>query len=541
MVKSYVMRRTISSSSVVTSCVVGFTLLCGSGSLIYPFGRDQGSYAYAGWVALEGGVPYRDVFALKPPMTIFVHSLAIGAFGVDTWAIRLLDVAWTAFTSLLIVKIAMLLWNRREVALGAGLTYPFLYYQLDYWNTAQTDGWMVLPMAAAVSGAVLGARVVEADERRALMWWGLSGALAGIAVLFKYTAVGIAAPMLVALGWAAHAHGRRTWLGVLAMALGGCSVLGLCWFWLVWTGAWGPFVDSQLGLVAPYVADRANADTAIDTVRQLVRLDRHRADVIPLFWAGPVALVAAWIASLRSGRPRPSSGTVLVVVWWFAAIGSTAAQGKFFDYHYLPLTAPAALLVGLGLADPLARAVSGLPSALRPVAPIVLLTVLIAFTPLGGRLRDVVRVAVTSQTMEDYIRSRREYAFPTYNVEEIRQVAERLRSTTTPDQRVFVWSFEPTINVRAKRHTVSRFLYNYPFRITDRYETELMEALRSRPPDAFVVRSGDRFPGYGDSYVDSSILLNQMERLAAFLRRRYELSERVGRYSIWRLSATPSS
>ena len=58
--------------------IVGFAALCGSVSLIYPFGRDQGSYGYAGWVLLDGGVPYRDVFVFKPPMTVVVHATGDG-------------------------------------------------------------------------------------------------------------------------------------------------------------------------------------------------------------------------------------------------------------------------------------------------------------------------------------------------------------------------------------------------------------------------------------------------------------------------------
>ncbi|MGB5703509.1 MAG: glycosyltransferase family 39 protein, partial [Polyangiales bacterium] len=181
--------------------IVGFSLICGSVSLIYPFGRDQGAYAYAGWVMLEGGAPYRDVFVFKPPMTAVVHALSIGLFGVNTWAIRALDLGWTAATALVVAAIALELWQRRDVALAAGLVCPLLYYQIDYWTLAQTDGWMTLPCAAAIWAVLRGGRALSQSTRRAVAWWTIAGTLAGVAVLFKYTAATIGLPMLAALGW----------------------------------------------------------------------------------------------------------------------------------------------------------------------------------------------------------------------------------------------------------------------------------------------------------------------------------------------------
>jgi 4-amino-4-deoxy-L-arabinose transferase-like glycosyltransferase len=226
-------------------CIVGFAALCGSVSLIYPFGRDQGSYGYAGWVLLDGGVPYRDVFVFKPPMTVVVHGLAMGLFGVNTWAIRVLDVGWSALSALVVAAIALELWNRRDAALAAGLTYPFLYYQVGYWHIAQSDGWMVLPCAAAIWAVLRGGRALEHSTRRAVAWWTAAGVLAGIAVLFKYTAAMIGLPMLSALAYVATVRGLRAWLGLPVIALGGLLSLGVCWIWLVSSGAWPAFVDSS--------------------------------------------------------------------------------------------------------------------------------------------------------------------------------------------------------------------------------------------------------------------------------------------------------
>jgi hypothetical protein len=475
---------------------------------------------------LDGGVPYRDVFVFKPPMTVVVHGLAMGLFGVNTWAIRVLDVGWSALSALVVAAIALELWNRRDAALAAGLTYPFLYYQVGYWHIAQSDGWMVLPCAAAIWAVLRGGRALEHSTRRAVAWWTAAGVLAGIAVLFKYTAAMIGLPMLSALAYVATVRGLRAWLGLPVIALGGLLSLGVCWIWLVSSGAWPAFVDSQLGLLPSYVGRRSSWEAVA------------RAFLVPSFWAGLAAFVPALLA-LRKGDRATWLGLGVPLTWWLVALGNVVIQGKYFEYHYLPLIAPSSLLVGLALPVLLGVPLSWLRRReLQGFALIVLVVTLIAVTPLGDRVRDLARVTTGAQPMEQYIRSRREYRDPTYNVEEIRRVSKLLQETTTPEQRVFLWGYDPTINVRSHRRTVSRFLYNYPLRVNwgnPEYESELMHALRAKPPDVFVVSSEDRFPGITGTYQDSAALLRAFHELDTFVKERYERAEKVGRYALWRL------
>lgn len=517
--------------------IIGFTVLCGSVSLIYPFGRDQGNYAYAAWVWLDGGALYRDVFVFKPPMTVAVHSLAMSLFGVNTWAIRVLDVGWTAVTALVVAAIALEVWKRRDSAVAAGLICPFLYYQIDYWTTAQTDGWMTLPSALAVWAVLRGGRVVPVSVRNAFAWWMAAGALAGVAVLFKYTAALIGLPMIVALAWVASSRGRRSWLGLPAMLVGGLATLTSCWLWLVGTGAWSAFVQSQFELIPDYVGRKPAGQTPSELLTRLFTLKRTKTDLVPLFWAGPVGLAPAMLSS----RPRTRTDWLafaIPITWWLVAAGNVVVQGKFFDYHYLPLLAPSSMMAGVGIAALLRRPLASNPRReARVFLTVALMAAAIAMTPIGGRFRELARI-VGGQTIEEYVASRREYAFPAYNVRDIRRVSKLLRNTTTPEQRVFLWGYEPTINVRAQRHTVSRFLYNFPLRMgrdSSGYEEELMTALVTRPPDVIVVTKGDRFPGLTGTYKDSTALLVEFDELDAFVKERYEPAETVGRYSLWRL------
>ncbi len=516
--------------------IIGFSVICGSVSLIYPFGRDQGSYGYAAWVLLDGGMPYLDVYAYKPPMNVLLHALAMGVFGVNTWAIRAMDIAWTAATGLVVASIALGLWKRRDAALAAGLAVPFFYYQIDYWTTAQTDGWMTLPSAIAVWAVLRGGRALDHDRRRAIGFWIGAGASAGVAVLFKYTAGLIGLPMLLALAWVGASTGRRVWMGVPAMFGGGLLTLGACWAWLSIGGAWDAFMETQLGL-ASYIGHRADLSNVPRTLTWLFTLERTKTDLVPLVWTPFVALVPALVAV----RPKSRAdwlGWALVLSWWLIAFANVLVQGKFYDYHYLPLLAPSALVTGLGLSALLRPALGRVPKRGARLAILVgLTTAAIAATPMGGRAVELARVAAGGQTMDDYIASRSEYALSLYDVAEIRGVAELLKQTTTPEQRVFVWGYAPTIYVRAERHTVSRFLYNFPLRTPWRnaeYQDELMASLRAEPPDVFIVASDDRYQGLTGSKKDSTELLRDFEELNDFVGALYALDARIGRYAVYR-------
>ena len=124
------------------------------------------------------------------------------------------------------------------------------------------------------------------------------------------------------------------------------------------------------------------------------------------------------------------------------------------------------------------------------------------------------------------------------DIDEQRQLVQVLRETTAVDDRVFVWGFDPAINVWAQRRTVSRFLYNYPFRVSwgnPAYEAELLAALRADPPEVFVVASKDRTTGVTGSRKDSAQLFAELEPLRAFVESHYARDRAVGRYTVYRL------
>ena len=178
------------------------TVVFGSVSLIYPFGRDQLYYAFLGDALLHGKIFYRDVPMMQMPLTGVIHALAMILFGRNMTAIRILDLFWTMGTSCFIFLFARKAFQRFWIALLAGYLYSFIYYTNDFWQTAQVDGFLNLPICAALYLVMQGIKGQESGggdsgirnpssgtpSLHPLLLLS-AGALIGLALFFKYTII----------------------------------------------------------------------------------------------------------------------------------------------------------------------------------------------------------------------------------------------------------------------------------------------------------------------------------------------------------------
>ena len=492
------------------------TVLLGWVTLLYPHGRDQGSYAYTGWRVLQGEVPYRDVFVFKPPSSVFMHVFANGLFGLDPSSIRIWDLGWVAATAVVIARFVHALGGSFQAGIWAGCLVPWLYFQVDYWNIAQTDGWMLLP--------AVGAMLLLLQDRP---WhWALGGALAGAAILFKYTALAFGLPLLCLLWLVPDRRAMR-----LGAFVGGCAALvGVTALWLVATGAWAAFYDSQFDLVPNYVAGRRKNRTLWSTLELFVNLPAHKLDVAPLL---AVALLGSIPAATRLARQGASVLLACVV----ATAVMVVAQGKFYDYHYLPLLLPAAIAGGV-LLDAVRTALERwLPHfAAVGVLWLGLIGGLFAL-PWLGYLREATSVLDGTRTRAELWNAVGRYRYKDYNVGQIERAATWIRENTTPDDPVFTWTYEPELNLRAERRQVSRFLYNYPFRVAwqvSDYDAELEQALTATPPALIVIGSKDARSGVTGTSMDSVATMKRNRVLGPLVQDHYCEVHQEGRYTMYR-------
>ena len=504
--------------TVVALCLV-------SGGLFFPFGRDQGNYAYPAWAWLDGQMPYRDVYVFKPPATVWVHALAQLLFGHSMVAVRILDLGWTVATALCITAIVRR-WTRSEVAPAlSGMLYAFLYANFDFWNTCQTDGWFNLPIA----GAILLATRVWTGESNDRVLVG-AGVLLGLAITFKYTAVTMALPIGAVL-LAAAVRDRQPWGLVRRSSLGLVGVVAMlgataAWLWL--NGAMPAFLDSQLGLVPQYVARTGKTTDVTGIFSMIYEKARSVVELQYVFIAAIAGLVVVAV------RVRGDRRLLLPVAWWVAGMASTIVQNKFFRYHFLSSLPGAAILGGLAIAEVIALVSRWSPRG-NLLFGAAMAIGLIVPSHFPRRWQVAVDIAVGKETLEGYW-DRRGFDINMMSVSDVMACAARIDALTSPEERVFIWGFDPVINYVAQRKTVSRFLYNYPFAVSwgnPTYEAELLSALQDDPPALFIVASKDATPHATGNPADSRQLFEAFAGLRTFVETRYGPPEAVHRYTIY--------
>lgn len=495
--------------------------------LLYPFGRDQGNYAYPAWAWLEGQMPYRDVYVFKPPGTVWIHALAQVLFGHSMVAVRILDIGWTVATALTIFAIVRR-WSGGNglAAPAAGLLYSFLYTNFDFWNTCQTDGWFNLPLALAI---LLTTRVWTRESKDGVLV--VAGALLGLAMMFKYTAAAMALPIagiLLAAAWPDRRFARL--FGQLALGVvGAAAVIGATGYWLWANGAIAGFLDSQAVLVPAYVAKTGKTSGFLDKPAllydRLTKLKELRFELLLLCLGLPLVAV----------RFRREPAMLFAVLWYVGGLASTVAQNKYFRYHFLSTLPGAAILGAFAVAAALqvARSFHRRAPAVLALAMAIALFASSNFPP---RFVVGARVLTGDMTLRQYWK-RKDFKLDKKPLVQVYDAADRVAALSEPGERVFLWGYDPVINFVAKRLTVSRFLYNYPFAVSwgdRRYEDELMGALRATPPEWFVLASDDANKTVTGNPADSKQLFDEFPALNQFVAERYAEVETVNRYTIYR-------
>ena len=69
-----------------------------------PLERDEGEYAYAGQLVLQGVPPYQLAYNMKFPGTYYAYSVLLALFGQSPWGIRVGLLVVNAATTLLLYR-----------------------------------------------------------------------------------------------------------------------------------------------------------------------------------------------------------------------------------------------------------------------------------------------------------------------------------------------------------------------------------------------------------------------------------------------------
>jgi len=408
--------------------------------LNFPLERDEGEYAYAGQLILQGIPPYELADNMKFPGTYLAYAVIMRIFGETPAGIHLGILVMTTATAL------MLFWLGKKILdETAGVVAATCYAVL-----AASPSMLGLAGHAthfcaffATAGLCL---MWRARQRENFFTLAAGGAMFGLAVLMKQHAVIIAAWAGLSFAYEKLFRAKSAFVqrlsAVVVYGFAMLTPLALCCFWFWRTGVFANFKFWTFDYAREYA-------TGVPL-----------AYAPQLFWHGFSAVVKSvfllWLVAAGG----------LFLVWlderwknlrgWFLGFGIASALAVcpdfYFRKHYFLIALPAlALLAG--------AAVSGWQNILGKKSK----ASSNSDWPLWGY---AVSVAATIFILAEvwFLTPMQTLARNLYGADPLPEsevVAKFIAENSAPDARIAILGSEPEIYFLAHRHSATGYIYTY--------------------------------------------------------------------------------
>ena len=405
-----------------------------------PLERDEGEYAYAGQLMLQGIPPYKIACNMKLPGTYAAYAAIMAAFGQTIAAIH---------TGLLLANagaiVLIYLLGRRLFSVGAGLAacaaYALLAVSPGVLGTqAHATHFVVL---AALAGLWLLLRFEDSGRSWTLF---ASGVLFGVAFLMKQHGI------LFGVFAAGYLVSVRRWRELPLFLTGAAAPFVITCLILWWAGVFGRFWFWTFTYASRYVAENSLRDGTAALAATFGPILRESGAL----WA--VAAAGLWLA-LRGKRFL----LPLLLLFSFAAVST----GLYFRAHYVVLMLPAvALLAGSCVRS---RISAGVFTGALMLSLFLERDVLFRMSPV-----DVSREMYGLEPFPEAV-----------------PVSAYIRNHSRPEDLIAVLGSEPEIYFYAHRHSATSFLYTEPLVEPQPFAIQMqndMIADLERNAPAFVVR-----------------------------------------------------
>ncbi len=463
-----------SSYSLLTTILIVLTLIIVFVRIRFlptPLERDEGEYAYAGQLMLQGVPPYSLAYNMKMPGIYAAYALILACFGQDQLAIHfgalIINLAVIILMYCLVKK-----YFDTTAAVAAAVFFAITSISNTVRATANAENF-VLPFA--IIGIFLLMKYIDSRKIFLLV---LSGLSLGTGFMMKQHGAAFilfgAIYILYNGLWTERTLSKRL-IGEMVLYsscavlpfLGTCLILWRCgvfekfWFW-------------TFDYARHYVTLTSWNDGFVNFRHALMPIVRSGV----LIWLAGLAGFLIIITKKQFGPHR------------FFVIGFTICSflalcpGLYFRPHYFVLFLPAlAILAGIGTAT--------LPDLLklkanRPVAA-ALLILLIWFQSFYSQ-----RKYLTESNPE--ILSRMVFGF--FPFPETFEIARYIKANSCADDKILVFGSEPQIYFYAQRRSAASFIYTYPLMenqpfALDMQKEMISQAEAAKPAFIVIVKTAD--------------------------------------------------
>lgn len=438
---------------VLAATVIGLIVTVRIRLLGIPLERDEGEYAYAGQLMLQGIPPYKLACNMKFPGTYAAYAAMMSIFGQTIMGVHLGLLLVNACTIALVFFLGRKLFNW-ETGIAAAASYAVLSVSPSVLGfAAHATHFVMLPV---LGGALF---LLSHPNRQSLGRLFAGGLLFGIGLLMKQPAsffVLFGAIYLVVQDVRAGFDLRKILLRTLVFGGGAIVPFGITCLTLWHAGVFPKFwfwtVDyaRQYGSLVP-----SSAATQIFVY--------NIKEVIGSSWALWALAGIGLIAGLWDERTRTSTGFLLGLLV-FSALA--LSPGFYFRQHYFIMVLPAvSLLVGVAI-NSLSNVLAGHLRFLRPGALLLLAAAL--SLPIFEQKKFFFEVSPMEASRMIYVESQ----FP-----ETVRVAEYVREHTSPNDTVAVLGSEPQIYFYSHRHSATGYIYTYGLMEPQKYALEMQREM----------------------------------------------------------------
>ena len=406
-----------------------------------PLERDEGEYAYAGQLMLQGVPPYKLAYNMKLPGTYAAYAVIMAVLGQTASGIHLGVAAVNLASVALVFFLGRRLLDSVTGAVAA-LGYALLTTSPALQGVSGHATHFVVLFA--LGGLLWLMRACEGNRARDFF---LSGLLFGLAFVMKQPGAAFGLFALVYVVWRNVADGKIDWPraakqgGWMAAGLG--LPFGLTCLWLWRAGVFNAFVFWTIGYAREYVSA-----LPWSLLREsLVFSGSYTLLPTLAFWLlGATGALAMW------WEPRLQGKRFFVTGWIVASVLATGT-GLYFRPHYFITFAPVlALMCGVAVSR-------GVQQLLRERS-VELFTALA--TQLAFLIALVVALVVNGEAW--FSQSPTEvskHMFGSTIFNESVAVADFLRVNAGKDARVAVIGSEPQIYFLSGRRSATGHIYMY--------------------------------------------------------------------------------
>jgi len=420
-----------------------------------PLERDEGEYAYAGQLLLQGIDPYHLVYSLKLPGTSAMYAAVLGLFGQNASAVHVGLLLVNAVTSVFLFLIATRLLGRL-----AGLVTACTYALLSLGATVTGMAAHATHFVVAFAVAAIWLLRKALDEQRAALIFS-AGVLFGLAFLMKQPGILFAVwavAYLARRGWSRPMNWRGLAYDFGRLLAGAALPCAICCVLIARSGDFHTFWFWTFSFLRHY-------GTAVPL----------RDGILLLLLHGPVMVLSApgvWLIALLGAtapawNPRAKAAVFFTHSLLLVSL-IAISLGLYFRPHYFILLLPVvSLLAGAAVSCATEELLQrGATRALLVLPGCLFLLAVCSSLYLQRGVLFRMNPAQVSRTIYQ------ENPFP-----EALEIAKRIRDHTSEGDTIAVLGSEPEIYFYSHRRSATGFIYMYPLVERQSYSVEMQKQM----------------------------------------------------------------